>query len=118
MELIDREMLRMGATRLVIDGVDFYYARDIDNASVIDAMPVVRCKDCIYYVSEDGYLPYCTCPDGGISDYPQKMDYCSYGKHKDQEIDADIVVACISSKETSEKIYQMEPSQEGCSNNA
>ena len=42
MRLIDREILQMGATKLVIDGVDFYYARDIDHAPLVDAKPVVH----------------------------------------------------------------------------
>lgn len=49
----------------------------------IETVPVVRCKDCIYYETGKDYLPYCNCVDGGISDYPREMDYCSYGKRKD-----------------------------------
>ena len=56
----------------------------VEDFPAADVMPVVRCKACIYYVSEDGYLPYCACPDGGIRDYPQKMDYCSYGRKNDE----------------------------------
>lgn len=41
-ELIDRKMLQMGATRIIIDGVEFYPARDIDCAAIVD--PVVHAK--------------------------------------------------------------------------
>lgn len=47
----------------------------------INAVPVVRCRDCIYKeraaVSEKGYL---ICPASGMEITDQ--DYCSYGERK------------------------------------
>ena len=48
----------------------------------VDAVPVVRCKDCFYHdyakANEKGFL---ICPASGmeITDY----DYCSYGERKE-----------------------------------
>ena len=49
----------------------------------VDAVPVVRCKDCEYYEIGKDYLPYCNHCDGGIADYPREDDFCSYGERKD-----------------------------------
>ena len=49
----------------------------------VDAIEVVRCKDCIYYEKGKDYQPYCNCFDGGISDYPQEDDFCSYGERRE-----------------------------------
>ena len=51
-------------------------------APVVDAVPVVRCMDCVYKkratVNKKGYL---ICPASGmeITDW----DYCSYGERRD-----------------------------------
>ncbi|MEY8437926.1 hypothetical protein [Anaerotruncus colihominis] len=52
------------------------------NSPIVDFEPVVHCKDCGYYAIGEDNLPYCHHPDGGISDYPQPDDFCSYGKRK------------------------------------
>lgn len=52
---------------------------------MVDAVEVVRCKDCIYYEKGKDYQPYCNCFDGGISDYPQEDDFCSYGKRREEK---------------------------------
>lgn len=57
----------------------------IETTPTIDAVPVVRCKDCIYYEKGIDYPPYCNCPSGGISDYPQEDDFCSYGKRREEK---------------------------------
>jgi hypothetical protein len=48
----------------------------IDNAETVDAVPVVRCKDCgVWKRLEDGLIncPYCT-------DLKTPDDFCSYGE--------------------------------------
>lgn len=52
----------------------------IDKCSTIDAVPVVRCKDCKYHDEGEGYI-YCwvlhtKCPDD--SEF-----FCKYGERKD-----------------------------------
>ena len=53
----------------------------INNAPTVDAVEVVRCKDCRCYPNENGVTPYCTNAHG-IS-LPRKDDFCSYGERKD-----------------------------------
>lgn len=60
--------------------------RFLDNAKTIDAVPVVRCKDCVHYYDRD---PVCLkiYSDGNVSsDAWQERkpdDFCSYGERKD-----------------------------------
>lgn len=53
---------------------------DVDNAPTIDAVPVVRCRECRYW-SEDGR---CDPPQNGlIREYTRPDDFCSYGEEAD-----------------------------------
>lgn len=56
----------------------------ISNAPVIDAVPVVRCKDCSYWkaakVNAKGFL---ICPASGME--ITEDDYCSYGERKEDD---------------------------------
>ena len=59
----------------------------IERVPTIDAVPVVRCKDCKYmteHYDTDGNVPYWTCSewDSG-TDYD---GYCHYGERKENEI--------------------------------
>ena len=51
----------------------------IEDAPTIDAVPVVRCKDCKNYGDE--YF----CPLLSLADYTDPNDFCSYGERKDGE---------------------------------
>ena len=55
----------------------------VAEAPAVDAAPVIHCRECKYYEYGKDYLPYCNCPDGGIADYPEKDDFCSYGKSRE-----------------------------------
>lgn len=46
----------------------------------VDAVPVVRCRDCKYY--HDFETHYDCIHDYGI-DYPMPDDFCSYGERKE-----------------------------------
>lgn len=56
-------------------------AMEIDDAPAVDAVEVVRCKDCKYYscakTNKKGYL---ICPASGMEIRPN--DFCSYGEKK------------------------------------
>ena len=56
----------------------------IHSAKAVDAVPVVRCKECLYYEKGKSYEPYCNHPSHGIP-YPNDDDFCSYGERKDGE---------------------------------
>ncbi len=53
----------------------------IDNAPTINAVPVVRCKNCAYFGMNDENVPYCF--NGfGLND-PEPNGFCNYGRVKD-----------------------------------
>lgn len=49
----------------------------INQAPTIDAVPVVRCKDCEYFGLNDENVPYCLNPFG--LDDPEPNGFCNYG---------------------------------------
>lgn len=54
--------------------------RMFDSLPTIDAVPVVRCRECRYW-SEDGR---CDPPQNGlIREYTRPDDFCSYGEEAD-----------------------------------
>lgn len=56
----------------------------LDHAPTIDAVPVVRCKDCLYWQSGENECEkweYCTSHNIGIGPH----SFCSYGERKDGE---------------------------------
>lgn len=76
MRLIDADKARETAT---IDLV----VHHLDRQPTIDAVPVVRCKDCIHYVrSDENNANYCGlyCGQTGIL---TEDNFCSYGERKD-----------------------------------
>lgn len=84
MRLIDGDKLQ----RQEFDGeeacFDYVDAEDIDNAPTVDAVPVVRCKDCKHYDMGVCLKIY---SDGNVHSAAwQKRkpeDFCSYGERKD-----------------------------------
>ena len=50
----------------------------LEEAPTIDAVPVVRCKDCKHYAKS---MTRCAHEEGLAC--PDKMDFCSYGERKD-----------------------------------
>lgn len=50
-----------------------------------DVVPVVRCKDCRYFRSNNENQTYCNARDG-LSD-PEENYFCSYGERKNNEED-------------------------------
>ena len=51
----------------------------MEQCPTVDAVPVVRCKDCKFQGDEDD------CPLLSLSAYTEPDDFCSYGKRKDGE---------------------------------
>ena len=54
----------------------------IDKASTIDAVPVVRCKDCKHFGGH-GTCHYHAADENGTPIFVRDDDFCSYGKRKD-----------------------------------
>ena len=82
MRLIDADSLMDEANS---DGAYGYVdAKQISEAPTVDAVPVVRCKDCVngtVFVNKQG-AEYVDCV---LDDYSVRKptDYCSYGKRKE-----------------------------------
>ena len=55
----------------------------IDDCPTIDAVEVVRCKDCIYYFEEEDEPADCANRFG--VDLPQPYGFCSYGKRRETD---------------------------------
>ena len=66
---------QIGDERLHIDAV----VHLIDDAPTVDAVPVVRCKDCIRYRPDGNVWGRCTVAANPM----RKKDFCSYGVRKD-----------------------------------
>lgn len=69
---------------------DYVDAEDIDNAPTVDAVPVVRCKDCKHYRNHPNGLCYLhtepkenACGHSGNAVCVEPEDFCSYGERKD-----------------------------------
>ena len=59
-------------------------AEAVENAPTIDAVPVVRCRDCKWsdwYSNVDGKR-YCCCMETGMGGRTE-TDFCSYGERED-----------------------------------
>ena len=51
----------------------------MNNAPTVDAVPVVRCRDCIHAIKNSYEVCFCDVHE----DYCVTNDYCSYGKRMD-----------------------------------
>ena len=54
--------------------------RCIEQAPTVDAVPVVRCREC-KWGQEDDDIGHCDNPDG-LDNYAKPDDFCSYGEQK------------------------------------
>ena len=92
MDLIDRASLDFSFDRRCFSEGDEQYVRGADdaigvviNAPAIDAVPVVRCRECKHYKDLGTYyrLMDCTHRDGLTN--PDEDDFCSYGQRKETD---------------------------------
>ena len=54
--------------------------RCIEQAPTVDAVPVVRCRECKWW-QEDDDIGHCDNPDG-LDNYAKPEDFCSYGERR------------------------------------
>lgn len=67
---------------IALDGM----IKALDEAPTVDAVEVVRCKDCVYWgqdacSSTGDDESFCTNPDG-LDNFVHPDDFCSYGERK------------------------------------
>ena len=83
MRLIDADALNS-------DDIPCYYGSScytedveewLNDATTIDAVPVVRCKDCKYFQDNNSGYPHDECR-WGKGETPDPDDFCSYGERK------------------------------------
>lgn len=51
----------------------------VDKAPTVDAVPVIRCRDCVFFCTKGD--PWCLLTEGLLS--PSPGSFCSYGKKKE-----------------------------------
>ncbi len=62
-----------------------FAASMVNKMPPVDAVPVVRCRECIHhYIDEYGFL---ACAESGAMLNPEEDDYCSRGQRKNQSAD-------------------------------
>lgn len=94
MRLIDVDKLKGKAFAGPDDGEHFVYCQDIDEAPTVDAVPVVRCREC------KNWKPYGSKAARKIGDPLERYggceiwhgghlesDFCSNGRRRDQSAD-------------------------------
>jgi hypothetical protein len=85
--LIDANALKEKAEPEEVTGEGIVYVQDIDEAPTVDAVEVVRCKDCKWFADNNGgewfgcalFNSIRAVPD----DAPKDNDFCSWGERKD-----------------------------------
>lgn len=63
-----------------VKGVGLILAETVDKAPTIDAVPVVRCKDCKYHEDEEIGMVYCPNALGG---WVAENWFCAEGERKE-----------------------------------
>lgn len=56
----------------------------IDSTPTVDAVEVIRCKNCKWYVEDREFPPFCDNPICGMQ-HPNDETFCSYGERRDDD---------------------------------
>lgn len=80
MRLVDADPLKEKAFFHEIDNVSYVEEEDIDNAPTVDAVEVVRCKDCKF----NPKYAYVGCPTAGLL-LRDDNDFCSKGERRSEK---------------------------------
>ena len=81
MRLIDADEEAKWVSEHVLDTKEQYNILNfLRNCSTVDAVSVVRCKNCEYFGTNDENVPYCFNPFG--LDDPEPNGFCNYGVYK------------------------------------
>lgn len=83
MRLIDADKFILALMDAALSSVDEDTILDlVDSVPTVDAVPVVRCKDCKYWQGNNDDYPHEECR-WGHGETPDADDFCSYGERKD-----------------------------------
>ena len=87
--LVDADALKQRAIRVSTVKEHCYMkavgTREIDKAPTVDAVPVVRCKDCVSRVWDDVCEEYYCNSAYGICGAIDDNSFCSYGERKEEK---------------------------------
>ena len=91
MRLIDADALE---DKFGCSDADILAKEEIRDAPTIDAVPIVRCKDCKWFVDNNGGEWY-GCKMFQVvritpEDAPKPDDFCSYGERRDGDTDSGV----------------------------
>ena len=84
--LISYDCIRQKALADQDSGEAVVYLQDIAEAPTVDAVEVVRCKDCKYWFKFESSLigeVMCCTGQGSVNILKSPYDFCSCGKRKD-----------------------------------
>lgn len=89
MRLVDADTLKTNLVKVFIDKFEgnafdaiVLLENTIDDAPTVDAIEVVRCKDCLFHGGAGCHLVDYN-NDGSVEDPTGDDDYCSWGERKD-----------------------------------
>lgn len=87
MRLIDAECLcdLVEQSSILSAGFKQVFEKIVAGEPTVDAVPVVRCRECRYYAASGATTFFCIHP-GGMK-FTSDSDYCSRGKRRDQSAD-------------------------------
>ena len=79
--LTDRQVLAVARNELSLEEIMLInQLRLLEKAPAVDAVPVVRCRECKYYKPDEFE---CGCDFAGGLPYVKPDDFCSYGERKE-----------------------------------
>ena len=79
--LFEAKVLARGCGKSILHLAKAWLFNEVEKAPTIDAVPVIRCSECIHYETCEGGKDFCCFHAIGI--VPD--DFCSYGERKDGE---------------------------------
>ena len=80
MRLIDADALKENMFFHEIDNESYAEEKDIDNTPTIDAVQVVRCKDCKFHEQEEPGMVYCSATVAG---WVEENWFCKGGERRE-----------------------------------
>ena len=80
LEALMEKHAAMGHNRVVED-YNFVLAA-LYGVPTVDAVEVVRCKDCVWYEKGENYVPYCN-NYASLMDHVTDDTFCSYGQRRE-----------------------------------
>ena len=85
MRLVDADKFILALMDAALSSVDEDTILDlVDSVPTVDAVPVVRCKDCKYWQDNNDNYPHEECR-WGHGETPDANDFCSYGERKEND---------------------------------